>query len=142
MKSLEEQIGGRCKHFNGRVNTTCDAGVVYLTVDSKDPALVGFAKMPCFREGAGVPCEKRHFPTAEEVAAECAEIRERSQRLQIGVRAASEDAAKRGFKKGNGGRAEVPCPVCTTGSIMYSVSSYNGHIHGRCSTAECVSWMQ
>lgn len=142
MKSLEEQIGHKCKHFNGRQHEKCDAGVVYLTVDSKDPSRKGFAKMPCFREGVDVPCEKRHFPTDDEVAAEVAAIRERSRRLNVALSAVSEDAAKRGFKQGSGGRAEVPCPVCTTGSIIYSVASYNGHIHGRCSTAECVWWMQ
>lgn len=142
MKTLAEQIGCRCTHFNGRINEKCDAGVVYLTVDSKDPNLKGFARMPCFREGEAVPCEKRHFPTPEEVASEVAEIKASSARLSAGIRAASEDAKKRGFKKGNGGRGTLPCPVCSGGELMYSVAGYNGHIHGKCSTPNCVAWMQ
>ena len=43
MKTLAEQIACKCKHFNGRMNDKCDAGVVYLTVDSKDQSRKGNA---------------------------------------------------------------------------------------------------
>lgn len=142
MKTLAEQIGCKCTHFNGRMNEKCDADVAYLTVDSKDPNLKGFARMPCFREGEAVPCEKRHFPTAEEVAAKVAEIKANTERTSRAMLAVQEDANKRGFKKGNGGRGTVPCPACSGGELMYSVASYNGHIHGKCSTPNCVWWMQ
>lgn len=142
MKSLAEQIGCRCTHFAGIRDdkSSCRAGVVYATVQNKE--IKGFAGIPCFREGAAVPCEKRHYPTAEEVAAEVAEHDASWARLKLGIGAASEDAKKHGFKKGKGGKGVVPCPVCKTGELHYTVDAYNGHMWGRCTTEKCVSWMQ
>ena len=144
MRTLEESIGGRCKHFNGirEEGRKCEAGVVYMSVMSQDPQKVGFARIPCFREGAEVPCEKREFPTPEEVAFEVAEVKARSEQLGRCIDAASQDAKKRGLKKGNGGQASVKCPVCESGTLHYRVASYNGHIWGQCSTVNCVQWMQ
>lgn len=44
--------------------------------------------------------------------------------------------------KGNGGGGFVSCPVCKSGTLHYTVAGYNGHMWGRCSTKDCVSWMQ
>lgn len=144
MKTLSEQIGNKCIHFNGLREDTgaCDAGVVYLTVKATDESIKGFARYPCFREGEAVPCAKRHFPTPEEVAAQVAEHNASWERLKLGIRAASDDAKKHGFKMGNAGRGVVPCPVCKAGELHYTVAAYNGHMHGRCTTPDCVSWMQ
>ncbi len=150
-KTLAEQIGERCKYYNGlsgrgmRDDSTtrcCDAGVVYLTVKSTDESRKGFDRFPCFREGEGVPCEKRHFPTAEEVAAEVAEHNASWERLKLGIAAAGDDAKKRGLGKGKGGAGVTTCPVCKTGELHYTVAGYNGHMWGRCSTKDCVSWAQ
>lgn len=142
MKSLAEQISGRCTHFTGMGDdkASCAAGVVYATVKSKE--VKGFAGIPCFREGEACPCEKRHFPTPEEVAAEVAEHNASWERLKLAIGAASADAKKLGLKKGNGGNGFVLCPVCKSGDLHYTVSSYNGHMWGKCSTKGCVSWMQ
>lgn len=142
MKSLAEQIGGRCSHFTGirEENQSCKAGVVYATVKNKENK--GLAGFPCFVEGQGVPCDKRHFPTQEEVAAEVAEHNARWERLKLAMVSAREDAEKRGFGIGNSGRGHIVCPVCKTGELHYSVAGYNGHLHGRCSTEKCVQWMQ
>jgi len=37
---------------------------------------------------------------------------------------------------------EMVCPKCGTGTIHYSVASYNGHVHARCSTNKCVFFIQ
>lgn len=37
---------------------------------------------------------------------------------------------------------QMPCPICITGTLAYSVSGYNGHIHARCSTPNCVAFIQ
>jgi len=151
MKTLAEQIARVCTHYNGlcgpgmrddEKTRACDAGVVYLTVKSTDPGRKGFDRYPCFREGEGVPCEKRHFPTPEEVAAEVAESNASFERLKSGLAAAGQDAKAKGFGKGKGGTGSIPCPVCKTGTLHYSVAGYNGHMHGRCSTGGCVAWMQ
>jgi hypothetical protein len=40
------------------------------------------------------------------------------------------------------GKEEViECPACK-GKLHLSQSSYNGHVHGHCETADCVSWME
>lgn len=39
-------------------------------------------------------------------------------------------------------RSEViECPKCK-GKLHLSQSAYNGHVHGRCETEGCVSWME
>jgi hypothetical protein len=58
------------------------------------------------------------------------------------MKAARDDANAHGFKKGNGGRGCITCPVCEKGQLHYSVASYNGHMWGKCSTDDCVAWMQ
>jgi len=137
---MAEQISNRCRHFTGLQNKQCAAGVVYVTVESKD--VKGFERFPCFRQGESIPCDKRSFPTPEEVAAKVAEREASWERLKLGIIAASDDAKKHGYGKGKGGAGRVQCPVCKTGELHYSVAGYNGHMHGRCSTKGCLSWMQ
>ena len=46
------------------------------------------------------------------------------------------DAAEKNRKQGT-----VTCPKCG-GELGYSISGYNGHIHGQCNTTRgCLSWM-
>lgn len=40
------------------------------------------------------------------------------------------------------GAGEMDCPVCKTGKLRYSRASYNGHVHAKCSTQNCVAWME
>lgn len=40
------------------------------------------------------------------------------------------------------GSGEMPCPICKTGTLRYSRSSYNGHIHAACTKDDCVGWME
>lgn len=35
----------------------------------------------------------------------------------------------------------IECPVCK-GRLHLSQSAYNGHVHGRCETQDCLSWME
>lgn len=34
------------------------------------------------------------------------------------------------------------CPIYKTGELNYKIMSYNGHIHARCTTEDCVCWME
>lgn len=70
------------------------------------------------------------------------EADERIERTAKARYTAKEDAKANDFRKGRGGMGAVACPCCNSGVIRYSVASYNGHMHGRCSTAGCVSWME
>lgn len=40
------------------------------------------------------------------------------------------------------GQGVMDCPICKTGKLSYSRSTYNGHVHARCSTEGCVAWME
>lgn len=45
-------------------------------------------------------------------------------------------------KKAPIGKQEViECPVCK-GRLHLLQSSYNGHVHGRCETPDCLNWME
>ena len=35
----------------------------------------------------------------------------------------------------------IPCPCCESGELFFSIAS-NGHIHAKCNTGKCVSWME
>lgn len=70
--SLREQIAGKCVHFTGVGNETCEAGVRYEDVRDEDRA--PRSKYPCLRKrtrkGERNPpdtCPKRRWPTEEEV---------------------------------------------------------------------------
>lgn len=139
MRSLEEQIGGRCIHFTGISNNACEVGVNYVDVRDSESSPY---KWPCTDKGCRVTCDKRRFPTAEEVKAEIDEIKAHTETLMKAMSAARDDAKAKGFKRGNGGRGKVKCPCCESGELHYSVASLNGHLWGKCSTPDCVSWMQ
>jgi len=51
-------------------------------------------------------------------------------------------AKENGLGRGKGGTGSLPCSCCKTGTINYSVASVNGHIWGKCTTPNCVSWME
>lgn len=65
-----------------------------------------------------------------------------SERDFAAMRAAHEAARAKRFGKGKGGVGEIVCPKCGTGTLRYTVSSYNGHMHGQCSTPNCLAWME
>ena len=41
-----------------------------------------------------------------------------------------------------GVQGSVPCPVCASGTVRYSVASCNGHVWAACSTKGCVRFME
>jgi hypothetical protein len=42
-----------------------------------------------------------------------------------------------------GGSGVIDCPVCGgKETLKFSRASYNGHIHARCTTENCVAWME
>jgi len=56
------------------------------------------------------------------------------------IKARAAIVAKHGKARGVSG--EMPCPVCSSGTLHYSIAQANGHIHAACSTATCVRWME
>lgn len=41
-----------------------------------------------------------------------------------------------------GVQGAMDCPVCKKGQLRYTRAACNGHIHARCSTEDCVRWME
>lgn len=78
MKTLTEQLDGKCKHFNGPYNETCRAGVNYRQLaDDSRPGYLN--RLPCkkthFKEDVIAPCALLEWKTPEDVAAEEAMIK-------------------------------------------------------------------
>jgi len=52
------------------------------------------------------------------------------------------DAIVQKTKGERGITGDMDCPACGTGRLRYSVARCNGHVHARCSTENCVSFME
>lgn len=142
---------GWCIHYragNGGgdpMPATCEAGVEYAKF-RRENFNSTFAQQPCFLTKTGesktgaLPCEHLRRPTTEEIAAheEWATARWRKTATAL--------AAIEPWRKENKGRSAsqtIDCPVCAgvkTFSMM--IVGRNGHVHARCSTPECVSWIE
>lgn len=120
---------GKCVHFTGIQNATCKAGIAYETLPKPVCCIFGDDKSACasYRD-----------PTPEEVAADEAEIEAVMAKFRVVMTGIAP------WRKANKGRSHaevVECPACK-GRLHLSISSYNGHVHGKCETAGCVSWME
>lgn len=126
---------GKCVHFNGVQNKVCAKGIDYETIP-KPVACI----FPAGREGNPNFCPHYQEPTAEEIAADEAEVEAILAKHRVVM---GEVHKWRTWTKNNRvGKAEViKCPACN-GHLHLSQSAYNGHVHGKCETAGCVSWME
>jgi hypothetical protein len=101
-----------------------------------------FDTCPCFGPSDS-KCDKSEYPTAEELAAEEAAMKVRWENMG---KARQAIVAHLGgpWKKGTpGAQGSIDCPVCAAEkSLQFSRAGYNGHIHARCKTEDCVSWME
>lgn len=129
-----------CNHYRAMgSHTTCEAGVEYATFNG-----MKFHDRPCFGHRGEQPpggCDLAQFPTEAELAAEDAEDKKRWENLSK-ARAAIVAHLGGPWKRGTtGAGGTIECPVCA-GALQFTRAGYNGHIHARCSTAGCVSWME
>lgn len=138
-KSLREQIADKCVHFSGLMNDTCKAGIDYERF-RKQAATPGPRGFPCLRDYDKAPeCDKREWPSEEYIRARLDKIEASTQRH---LKAAAVVAEFRRKHKGKSAQEEVPCPACGTGTLHLSISGYNGHVWGKCSTDGCLQWME
>jgi hypothetical protein len=93
--------------------------------------------MPCLGETpeAKGACEKYSGWTQEEIDARESEIAASFERI---VTIRREIIQKLGNAAGSG---TLDCPCCKTGMVHFSRAS-NGHVHAKCSTDKCASWME
>jgi hypothetical protein len=131
-----------CQHFRGIQHTTCEAGVNMRELVGGDDH--GWAaRAPCLPslDTPAVTCPKFKTRTKEEAEKVLVDSDKRLGDTRTAIVACSRDAKEKGFGQGHGGASYIPCPVCKTGTLRYSVASLNGHLWGQCSTSGCVNWM-
>ena len=125
-----------CKHFTGTQHDQCAKGLSYDSVRVLKEG--GGAKFPCLRSPE-VACPHREYPTQEEIAAHQVEVEGSFNRMIKAINAIREKVGP--WKKGCGQHGMIPCPTCGK-PLHFSIAHFNGHIHARCSTLNCVSFMQ
>lgn len=137
---------GWCIHYRGITGprgetvTSCEAGVDYGAWRG-----IGHDRQPCFLDDKtgqskpnAMPCPHLRRPTQGEIAAHeawCKQRWERQAIVMVGI------ADWRKAHKGKSAREVVECPACK-GRLHLSIAAYNGHVHGKCETEGCVSWME
>ena len=129
-KTLEEQISGKCIHFNGLfINKECKKGVKYNAV--KVPG-VKPVQVPCLRDNtmSGGSCDFVCFPSDEEVKKQVEEIEQMTTRT-IGAYA----AVKNHFDKTSERQGKIECPECQ-GDLHFTVAELNNHIWAKCSNCK------
>jgi hypothetical protein len=94
--------------------------------------------MPCLGQTAEAKalCPKYSGYTSEEIEAHEKSLAESLDRMAIIRQAIIANVKATGQRQGR-----IPCPACKTGTVGYSQAS-NGHVHARCSTEGCASWME
>jgi hypothetical protein len=131
-----------CNHYRAmHGNTTCKVGVAFD--DFKGGA---FDQRPCFCNPGATPnpgCSLQEMPTPEQLAAEEAEMNARFEKIGKARKAIVENLGGP-WKRGKPSVAGViDCPACgKEQSLQFSCSGYNGHVHAKCKTEGCVSWME
>ena len=135
----------KCINFNGISNKRCKAEISYASLGVK-PVADGGPMMPCvMRERAsqlGLPlaeCGQFRAYTEAEIDARESQIEASMERHR---KAAPVILKIRAANKGKTAHGAVDCPACGTGTLSWSISGYNGHMHGRCSTSGCLNWME
>src|SRR5574337_1358050 len=107
---------------------TCEAGVPYEKFHG-----IKFGVRPCFLDKNGqskpgaIPCEHIRRPTPEEIEDHEKWVSERMSLLGTVMKAIR---PWRDAHKGRSAHEVVECPACK-GRLHLSISSYNGHVHGR-----------
>lgn len=137
MKTIEEQIGGRCIHFNGIMNEACKCGVNYKNTFGERPVL----RMPCVKDRMPhlkeevIACDKMQFPTPEEIKDK---VEKGNAHLLKTLAAIS--AAKKHHKEAKTSKATIKCPNGEH-ELTYVVAPSNGHFWLACNECE-ISMME
>lgn len=128
MRTIEEQIGGRCKHFTGMMNEVCKCGINYKQAFGERPVL----RMPCIKERMShltdeiIPCDKLEFPTPEEIKAE---VEEGNKGIKLTLTALA--AVKNHIKKTGENKGSIKCPNGDH-NLNYVQAESNGHVWMAC----------
>ncbi len=134
MRSLKEQIGSKCIHFNGLANKSCKKDITYESVRDKSTSPY---KHPCINLSGfyGGNCEHCEFPSNENVEKKVKEITER-QKSTIG----NLIAVKKHYSETKEASGILKCEGCG-GELHYAVATINGHTRATCKGCE-MGWIE
>jgi len=138
-----------CRHYSGSPAIgmgieSCRAGVMYEQFDVDGESKL--QALPCFSKNGLDTCDKREFPSQEEIEIEEAEIDQISNYFVIVKTAILIDTTilinTGELIEGKGYAGSIPCPRCENGTVRYAIAAHNHHINASCSTDGCVSWRE
>lgn len=136
----------RCRHARHPepMVDTCAVGVDVEKLVGKFGNFGRWYRLPCHdQESADIPkcvCDRRSFFTDEEMADQ---LREREEWTAKAMqRFLAIGPLVEAIKKGSTTTGVDPCPVCMTGELHWSMSTYNRHVHMRCTTEDCIAFME
>ena len=141
MRELIQLISSKCRHFTGLSDSQCEKGIAYADVRNKDAPTLD-VMYPCFKESKLNTCEHCSFYTPEETERRAEEMVSHAEAMCQAMELVQEDAKRHNYGKRRPGQGKVPCPLCKVGEVFYSVAASNGHMFAKCSTANCVAWME
>lgn len=153
-----------CINFNGIQHETCEAGVNYLKIarpisdddrrwkaknyphTPNDGRTRIAIRVPCWPKNNVHTCAAFRLPTADELADHERKTNEFVatflKRLKV-VRPAIVNDIEAHDATGENCAGSIPCPACETGRVAYTYAgAYNGHVSAKCSTADCVEWIE
>lgn len=146
-RSLHDQIADKCIHFNGIQHKSCKAGMVYDDLD-KENRIEYRAGLPCFKSDSEIAkrlggrpqchCQHVQFPTEEDVQKQIAEHEQSMKKFTVALVAVKPIREK---YKGQDWGCIIECPVCN-GKLHVTHAAYNGHVHAKCETPDCVAWIE
>lgn len=132
---------GNCRNYNGECyrDGDCDAGInVRQLVGGEDAGWL--QRIPCFagKEDCTCSCDSFESYTQADLDREDAEYEAWMAKFRL---TGPIIAQVKREHKGESWSGVVECPVCQ-GKLHMSHAAYNGHVHGKCETENCMSWME
>jgi len=134
-KRSRERRAASCVHFTGfNGDGACKAGIRYDSLGK--PGLLPC--IPAFRDAEAhlrPTCPKFEAMGMDRVLSEDAEFEVYAQNTNVARAAIME-------KSGGSGAGAFRCPICTVGTLNYSIARCNGHVRAQCTTKGCVNWIE
>jgi hypothetical protein len=127
-----------CQHYNVQLRgvKACECGVIYDEQFPEKPTAC-WTDLGKTDEEQLARCPKWLRGTREQGEARADEIQRSLDQMAL----VSPLVIEWRNREPIGKRETVDCPVCQ-GRLHLSQSSYNGHVHGKCETKGCVSFME
>lgn len=130
-----------CRHRVSLMEKTCKAGVDLVKLAGDKPGIA--LRLPCFffpgkDESRICHCVKFEPVTVQDCEDSDKAVEQATARFVV---VGPLIAKVKHEHKGKNWQGVEKCPVCN-GKLHMSHAAYNGHVHGRCETEDCLSWME